>query len=383
MVISDAVAIAECRQYDLDQITNALKQTLQGIGGWEPYIRKGERVLLKINLVMSKKADAHATSHPVFVQALAQLLEEYGAEVIIGDSPGGLFNAQVLRHVYRGTGIEKMAQDAGLQLNYNTETMEVENPDGKLMKHLTMTAMLKDVDHVISVCKLKTHGMMTYTGAVKNLFGTIPGTVKADYHVRMPNEDDFADAILDIGMAVRPVLSFMDAIVGMEGNGPTAGTPRPIGAILASANPHHLDMVAAGMIGLEASQVPTLRGAIARGFLDPARVWTVGENPERFRIADYKLPDHIHPDLLKQKLPAWMADIVSHMARAKVKFDGRKCIGCGICASNCPAEVIVMKDHSPAVDYKKCIRCFCCQELCPKEAVTVKESWIFKLINRL
>ena len=377
------VAVAECRQYDVQKIKEALRQTLQGIGGWEPYIGKGDTVLLKINLVMSKKVDAHATSHPAFVQALAELLQEYGAKVVIGDSPGGLFNSQALRHVYRGTGMEQMAKDTGLVLNYNTDTIDVENPDGKLMKHLTMTAMLKDVDHVISVCKLKTHGMMTYTGAVKNMFGTSPGTVKADYHVRMPKEDEFADALLDIFLAAKTVLAFMDAIVGMEGNGPTAGTPRPVGVVLASPDAHQLDQVAAGMIGLSVEQVPTLRNAAARGLYKPEEVRTVGEDPNRVYVSDYKMPDHIHPDLLRKRLPGWLADIVSQMTRAKVRFDAKKCVGCGVCASNCPAEVIEMKDHKPHVDYKKCIRCFCCQELCPKEAVSVKESMIFKLVNRL
>lgn len=377
------VSIAECRQYDIDTIKEALRSTLQGIGGWEPYIQKGSRVLLKINLVMSKKMDAHATSHPVFVQALAELLMEYGAKVVIGDSPGGLFNEQALRYVYRGTGIEQMAMENGLTLNYNTETMEVENPEGRLMKHLTMTAMLKDADAVISVCKLKTHGMMTYTGAVKNMFGTIPGTVKADYHVRMPREDEFADALLDICLAAKPVLSFMDAIIGMEGNGPTAGTPRPVGAVLASPDPHHLDVIAARMIGLDIQQVPTLRRAADRGLFVESDVKTYGADPAAFYISDYKLPDHIHSDLLRQKLPDWLAGIVSRIARARVKFDLKRCVGCGICAANCPAEVIAMKDRKPQVDYTQCIRCFCCQELCPREAVSVKESKIFKLINRL
>lgn len=377
------VAIAECRDYELEAVKTALSETIRDIGGWEPYIQRGQKVLLKINLVMNKRSEAHATSHPVFVRALAELLREYGAQVVIGDSPGGLFNTAALHHIYRGTGIQAMAQETGFVLNENTDTMEVSNPEGKLMKHLTMTAMLRDVDHVISVCKLKTHSMMTYTGAVKNMFGTIPGTVKADYHVRMPGEDEFANALLDICLAAKPVLSIMDAIVGMEGDGPTAGTPRAIGAVLASPDPHELDMVAAGIIGLSPRQVPTLRNAVERGLLDPESVQVLGTDPASLYVADYKMPDHIHSDLFRMKLPGWMADAVSKMTRAKVTFNADRCVGCGVCAANCPAKVITMEKHHPRVDYKHCIRCFCCQELCPREAVSVRESWIFHWINRL
>lgn len=386
---NQTVAISACRRYDAKLIKEALLKTIEGIGGLEPYLEKGRTVLLKINLILGKAPDRHATTHPAFVEALAQILTEYGMQVILGDSPGGPFNTAALRHVYKATGMAEMAERCGIRLNENTGSIEVENPSGKFMKRLTMTAMLQDADYVISVCKLKTHSMMTYTGAAKNLFGTVPGTVKADYHVRMPDAMDFADALVDICEAADPVLSFMDAIVGMEGNGPTAGTPRPIGAVLASPNPYALDTVASGIIGLKPEQIPLLKQAMARGLLDPARVQTAGEDPQTFFIADYKMPDHIESDLYRMKLPSWLAAPLTKLTRAKVRFDPKACVGCGICRDNCPAEVITMRESDtykgrrPQVDYKKCIRCFCCQELCPQEAVTVQESFIYRIANKL
>ena len=213
------VTIRHCNNYQLEEIHRAVTETIEDLGGWEPYVKPGETVLLKVNLVMSKGPDAAATTHPAFVAELARQLKDYGCRVIIGDSPGGTFNTAMLRRNYRVTGMVQAAEESGAELSYNTGTREVACPACKMLKNLTLTAMSGEADKVISVCKLKTHSMMTYTGAMKNLFGTVPGTMKAEYHVRMPKMEDFANALIDICESVKPVLSFMDAIIGMEGNG--------------------------------------------------------------------------------------------------------------------------------------------------------------------
>lgn len=376
------VTIHPCNSYQSEEIRRAVSAAVSDLGGFAPYIAPGERVLLKVNLVMSKGPEAAATTHPAFVAELARQLKDYGCQVIIGDSPGGTFNTAMLRRNYRMTGMMAAAEESGAELSYNTGIKEVACPAGKMLKNLTLTAMSQEVDKVISVCKLKTHSMMTYTGAAKNMFGTIPGTVKAEYHVRMPKMEDFADALIDICEASRPVLSFMDAVIGMEGNGPTGGTPRRIGAVLAGDNPYELDVVAADLIGLGEQQVPTIKAAADRGLAPraAAKVQRVGAAPADFRIADFKLPDHIHSDLSGG---GFLPKFAMKWLRPRVRFDESRCVGCGDCAANCPAKVITMKDRRPTVDYKACIRCFCCQELCPQNAVRVKESWIFKIANKI
>ncbi len=376
------VTIHPCNSYQTEEVRSAVAAAIKDLGGFEPYIKPGERVLLKVNLVLSKGPDAAATTHPAFVAELARQLKDYGCSVIIGDSPGGTFNAAMLRRNYRVTGMMQAAEESGAELSYNTGTKEVACPAGKMLKNLTLTAMSQEADKVISVCKLKTHSMMTYTGAMKNMFGTIPGTVKAEYHVRMPKMEDFADALIDICEASKPVLSFMDAIIGMEGNGPTGGMPRKIGAVLASASPYELDVVAADLVGLDERQVPTIKAAADRGLAPrtAADVQVMGDDPAKFKIADFKLPDHIHSDLSSG---GFLPKFAMKWLRPKVQFDENRCVGCGDCAANCPAKVITMKNRKPTVDYKACIRCFCCQELCPQNAVQVKESWIFKIANKI
>lgn len=376
------VTIRTCPSYQEETVSAALRQALADIGGLDAYARPGETVLLKVNLVMGKGPEAAATTHPALVSALARLLIAHGCRVLIGDSPGGPFNAVMLRRVYHLTGMDRAAAASGAELSYSTETKTISCAAGKILKSLTVTAMSQEVDKVISVCKLKTHGMMTYTGAAKNMFGTIPGTVKAEYHVRMPKMEDFADALLDICEATRPVLSIMDAVIGMEGNGPTGGSPRKIGALLASPSPYELDLAAAHLIGLGKEQVLTLQKAAERALAPAAfsELSLAGDPPERFMIPDFKLPDHIHADVSANGfLPKWLMQ----WTRPKVRVDPQRCVGCGDCAANCPAKVITMKNRRPVVDYRRCIRCYCCQELCPRTAVSVKESWIFKIANRL
>lgn len=381
------VTIYPCDSYQKEELRQTVEALVRDLGGWSAYVSPGETVLLKVNLVMSKGPEAAATTHSAFVSELARQLKDYGCRVIIGDSPGGPFNAASLRHNYKVTGMAQAAAESGAELSLDTDTAEISCAAGKMLRSLTVTAMSQRADKVISVCKLKTHSMMTYTGAVKNMFGTIPGTVKAEYHVRMPKMEDFANALVDICEANRPVLSFMDAVVAMEGNGPTSGTPRKMGAVLAAANPHELDRVAAGLIGLSEEQVLTLQAAAERGLL-PAETVIKGADPKQFTVEDFKLPDHIHTDLSQG---GFLPKIGMKLLRPKVRFDLTKCVGCGDCAANCPAKVIEMKKRPegqrparhPVVDYHKCIRCFCCQELCPQSAVSVKESWIFKLANRI
>lgn len=379
------VSIHGCDNYTETALQKALDCALTDLGGWEPYIRPGEKVLLKVNLVAARDPALAATTHPEFVKVLARSLKEYGCPVVIGDSPGGVFNTARLGKVYRTTGMEQVARETGAELSYNTGVVEVEHPAGRLLKKMTLTAMVQEADKVISVCKLKTHGMMTYTGAVKNLFGAVPGTVKAEYHMRMPKWTDFAEALLDIWEATHPVLSFMDAVIGMEGNGPTNGTPRKIGAILASPDAAGLDMAACHMIGLGPEQVPLLDRARDRGWIPEnwEQLDMQGDPIETFRITDYKIPDHIEDNAIDSWIPKGLRSGVAKLLRPKVRFNGDRCVGCGECAANCPAKVITMKDHRPTVNYRNCIRCYCCQELCPQDAVSVKQSLAFRIANRM
>ncbi|WP_082759802.1 DUF362 domain-containing protein [Abyssisolibacter fermentans] len=379
------VSLDKCNNYEYSKVKDSILKSFDNLGGIEKYINKKDRVLLKLNLVIKKSPDKAATTHPTFVKALAEVLIEYGAEVIIGDSPGGPFNKAILKSIYNTCQISNIAEETGAKLNFNTNSMQVSFPDGKLLKRLTVTQMLEDVDKVISVSKLKTHCMMLFTGAVKNQFGIIPGSLKSEYHFKMPEVKDFADALVDICLYANPVLSFMDGIVGMEGDGPTSGNPRQIGAVIASNSPYHLDVVASSIINIDAKKIPTINSCINRGIcsgsLDDIKL--VGDNIDDFMIKDFKMPIIRCVDFVSDRFPQFVSSLCNKLLQPKPIFIHDDCTGCGKCANSCPPKIIEMKDNRPVVDLDNCIRCFCCHELCPKKAIEIYRPPLMRLLSKL
>lgn len=381
----EIVSLIECKEYEYNIVKKGIEESFVNLGGIEKFIDKGDKVLLKLNLLMKKKPEDATTTHPVFAKALAEILMDYGAEVIIGDSPGGPFNTNALKAVYRACGIEKIGDETGAKLNYNTNSMEIKNEKGLILKKITAIEVLNEVDKVISVSKLKTHGMMMFTGAVKNMFGIVAGLEKAEYHVRMPENMDFSNALVDICLAAKPVLSFMDGIVGMEGDGPSAGTPREVGAIMASTSPYHLDVVATIIIGLAPNKVPTIQRCIERGLCkgNLEDIDIKGNSIDKVTVRDFIVPEIRSLDLLEGKVPKFLRDILNHLMQPKPVFLHNKCVGCEDCAMNCPPKVIDMVDNKPIVNLDGCIRCFCCQELCPVKAIDIHRPVFMKLLSKL
>ncbi len=379
------VSLTECRSYDYAQVKESIIESINNLGGIDKYINKGETVLLKLNLLMKKRPEEATTTHPMFVKALAEILIEYGTKVVIGDSPGGPFNEKMLKGLYKYCGIEEVANEVGAELNYNTNTLDVKNEKGIILKSMEVAEMIKNVDKIISVSKLKTHGMMLFTGAVKNMFGIIPGLHKAEYHFKMPHIEDFSQALLDISLYADPVLSFMDGIVGMEGAGPSAGEPRDIGVVLASTSPSHLDVVATTIVNIDPLKVPTILRAVERkiikGNLDDIEL--VGDSIDKFKINDFKAPNIRSVHFIKDNEPSLIRSLSNKLLQPKPVFNHAECIGCRDCANNCPAKVIEMVNKKPVVNLEGCIRCFCCQELCPEKAIDIHRPILMKLLSKL
>jgi len=376
----DKVILKACESYDVELIRQKLVSSLDMMGGLEQYITSGERVLLKVNMLMKKKPEEATTTHPAFVEALAGILIDHGCGVIIGDSPGGPFTQGLLKGMYRACGYEDIASRLPVELNYNVDSTVVVNDKCKVIKKLSVIDVMLNVDKVISVSKLKTHGMMRFTGAVKNMFGTIPGLTKAEYHFKMPDLDDFSDMLVDVCLNSNPVLSFMDGIVGMEGAGPSAGDPRPVGVILTSSNPYALDLVAIDIVGMTAESVPTVKRSIERGYIPDhlSKIAILGDPIESFQVNDFVIPRIGNPDFMKNA-PKPIKRAVDHLLKPRPEFNKKTCIGCGECARCCPPDAIDMVKQKPEVNLDKCIRCYCCQELCPVKAVEIHKP----LLNRV
>jgi len=379
------VSVVKCDSYENEAVKVALSEAIDKIGGLD-WVESGMKIAIKANLVSFMAPEKAATTHPVLLCELVKMLVDKGAEVVIGDSPGGIYNSVYVNKVYKATGMAE-TEKYGAKLNRNFNQNEAQNPEGTVLKKFTYTAYLDDADAIINFCKLKTHGMMGMSAAAKNIFGVIPGTLKPEYHFRFPRHDDFARMMVDLDEYFKVKMCICDAVVGMEGNGPTMGTPRKIGAILASESPHKMDLVCAKIIGLEKDDVPTLVAAAERGLI-PETVdgLNVYGNIDNFVIKDFKnIPVHTSIEFKKDstKFFGKMASLVTGSAlRSRPKLKAAECVGCGVCRDICPAKAIKIEKNKATIDRKLCIRCFCCQEFCPKGAMKVKRTFIARLLNK-
>ena len=262
------VSLRSCDNYKYEEVKTQIEMLLYDLGGLEKCIKKNSTVFVKLNLVAKKSPDEMATTHPMILKVVAEKLLELGCRVIVGDSPGGPYTKSALKGVYKACGIEKVCQELNIELNYDTSEVKVENTQGKILKYMTVIKPIVEVDYVINLCKLKTHAMATFTGGVKNLFGVIPGVKKAEYHFKMPEVKDFTEALVDICTFISPAITIMDGVVGMEGEGPTAGIPRKIGVLLASPSPYAIDVVACKLINLDPLKVPTIQRCMERNLIE-------------------------------------------------------------------------------------------------------------------
>lgn len=372
------VYITKCPDYDYHKVEQAVAACFEDIPEIKEKLFPGARVLVKTNLVMRKSPEEAVTTHPAVIEAIVRYLQNLGCKPVIGDSPGGPFNEWNLKGVYKAAGMIAVAEKTGCELNYDTSVIEVHNERAKLLKTMQIIKVAYDVDFVISAAKLKTHGMMTYTGAVKNLFGVIPGILKADYHLKMNNTANFAEHLVDICEYVNPVFSIIDAIDGMEGDGPTAGIKKHVGLLMASTNPYALDVAASKVAGINQALIPTIVAAEKRGLIssDYSKLEISGIALDEIKIEPFKLPNSINVNFVGSKVPKFLESFVTNTFRPQPVFDHVKCVGCGDCKRSCPPDIIKMVNGKPVPDLDKCIRCFCCHELCPIKAVEIKKHWL-------
>lgn len=374
------VAVVRCKTYNVEAVKPALEEAVNAVNGLD-FVMPGMKIIIKPNLVSFKKPDAAATTHPALLEALVEMLLARGADVTIGDSPGGPHSLPLLNRVYAATGMDRV-EKLGAKLNRNMNEKTVDFPEGKVLKNFTYTEYLDEADAIIDFCKLKSHGMLGMSAAVKNLFGTIPGLKKPEVHYKFQNDAEFADMLVDLNEYFKPRLAICDAVVGMEGNGPTAGTPRQIGAIIASKSTYYADVVGAELIGMNIDGLPTLQAAYERGFAPASsKNLRVYGDIRALTVDDFKAPPVRGLSFMRK------GNVLHFISKAalehKPALKKRHCIGCGECARMCPAKAIEMKNKKPHINREKCIRCFCCQEFCPRAAMVVHRPLAAKALNKL
>ncbi len=376
-------ALAPCGDYDPAQVRAALETVIEAAGGLD-WVKSGMRIGIKLNLCAAKKPEAAATTHPVPAAELTRMLTERGAEVILGDSPGGPFVAPLMHRLYDVSGL-RLCEEAGGVLNEDFGYTEAEYPEGRSLRRFAYVDWLRSCDEVINFCKLKSHGMMGMTAAVKNLYGVIPGTHKSEYHFRHEDPMDFADMLVDLNEYVRPRLCLCDAVEIMEGNGPTMGTPRRLGLLLASRDTYRLDRLCAALLGVREREIPYLEAAKRRGLLLPEPEPEIAAMAAPYALTDFRRSGATASWFARSEEDRGLRRLMKrgmYVVFRSRPAPGRDCTGCGKCARDCPASAVTIRNGRARIDRKACIRCFCCQEFCPTGAMKVQRSPAAKLVGR-
>jgi uncharacterized protein (DUF362 family) len=370
------VVLEKISEYSREEVRNAMLRVLAPLGGMGAFVRPGERVLLKPNMLSAKTPDAAVTTNPEIVRAVIELVREAGAIPFVGDSPG----IGKLQRVAEKCGIMQVLEETGTELVEFTEPVQVSGEG--IFKRIELAKPYLEADRLINLPKLKTHGMMTMTCAVKNLFGAVVGAGKIAWHLRAGEDRDlFAQMLLEIYQFRKPDLNIVDAITAMEGDGPSGGDPRHVGLLIAGENAVSVDVIAGEILDIPKKLLYLERVAAKLDITGVERtsIHVSGPPLREVRVKDFTLPPISD---VQFGLPRFLARYIRQYFTAYPFPLSGKCKLCGICKDACPPGAIVIRDGSLEIDNAKCIRCFCCRELCPENALGVREGKLLRIIKK-
>ncbi|MFC1903698.1 DUF362 domain-containing protein [Chloroflexota bacterium] len=374
------VALIKCDTYDDGQVYEAVEAGINLLGGISNFIKPGERILIKPNVLIGTKPQKCVGTHPSVFKAIGTILKKAGATVSYGDSPGfGRCEGNMRR-----AGLKQIADELGIILADFGKGKAVTHGEALLNKRFTLVNAVLESDGVVSLPKLKTHGLTRLTGAIKNQFGCIPGILKNQFHLKMPNPYDFATMLVDLTVLIRPRLYVMDGIMAMEGTGPRTGKPNQLDILLFSSDPVALDAVACKIINLNPTFVPTSKPGEKAGLgtYHYENIEVIGENPELFIDRDFEVVRK--PPVIVPR--GRMAMFIKNLICPKPTIDKKMCTNCGTCVRMCPVTPKAVNWHTgdkskpPSFEYDRCIRCYCCQELCPEGAVSIQETLLGRML---
>lgn len=372
--VKKPVAIVSCRNYDAETVRRALKEAMELLNPISYYVKRGDKVLLKPNMLSAKEPSRAVTTHPEIITAVGELVLDCGGELIIGDSPAG--QPKDLEKYWTKTGFTEAAKRLGVEMvsfeDYGVRSFPA--PEG----YVSISEVALNADVIINLPKLKTHLLTRMTGAVKNMFGTVPGYRKSYMHSLAPDPLPFSRFVVSVFSQVIPTLNIMDAVVGLEGNGPSSGRPKEIGAILVSEGAFEMDSIAAQIVGEDLQHLPVFQAAVETGLWqwDASDTMVLGESFSQFIPAEFKAPDVSKieriPPILKRNL--------KRLIWIRPRSNPKLCTACELCIDNCPESCMTLVNDSPQIDYNKCIKCGCCDEICPENAIYQEMSLLAKLL---
>ena len=382
----EKVALLKCTDYDVDNVEKKLREGFELLGGTSflrTLIPENSRVLLKPNFLSVIEKGSPVITHYAFFEAVVRIVKEYSDNIVFGDSPG----FEDTRKAAEKSGLMEVADRYGVKfVDFNDEVhVELKNP--LMYKFWNVAKAAYEADVVITLPKLKTHAMMYYTGAVKNQFGCVPGTQKAEWHTKQTDPINFSKMLLDLNSVVKTSFAILDGIIAMEANGPRNGTPKKIDTIIMGESMTAVDSTAVRLIGYNnVLTVPFLKAAHDTnwGAVLPEEIEILGEKIEEMKCKSFKLSRNAK---VVNLISPTLNNFVASLAAPNPVLIKEKCIGCKKCDEVCPkkSKVITFVKYNdmviPKWKYSNCIRCFCCQELCPKGAIETKSKSLSKMLG--
>lgn len=369
MPVKKLVSVTYCDRYETKKIEESIHKLLEPLGGIQNFISKGDKVLLKPNLLSAYPPKDAVTTHPTIVNAVAKEVIQTGGKPLVGDSPG---HASLEKAASR-SGIKQVCSKLDIPLIKFTKEVEVINENG-VFKRFNLAKQIMEAEKIINLAKFKTHSQMLLTLAVKNCFGAVVGGEKKRWHLKAgSNRMHFAHMLVDICQLVKPNLNIVDAVLGMEGNGPANGKPRKLNFLIAGWDPFAVDAVGVKLIGINPMEHYVLKAAQLQGLFNPEEVEIRGEW-KNLVVDDFKLPSSVNP--LIPYVPNFLLGPARKLITSRPSINHEICEVCGVCLKNCPTGALTQENGRFAIDYGKCINCFCCQELCPAGAIQIKKSFL-------
>ena len=372
------VSLRRIDDYNPHSLQKALYEVLSPLGGMSSIVRPGQQVLLKPNLLAGKSPDKAVTTHPEIVRAVLIAVSQAGGIVSVGDSPG-IGSAE---QVARKSGILDVIESTGARFAPFSESVRV-RPAGGTFHELEIARDILDADLIINLPKLKTHQMMGLTCAVKNMFGAVVGMRKPRLHLQAGSDKAFfALMLLELAEHINPALNIVDAVVGMEGDGPGSGDPVQIGALLAGTDALAVDTVATELVGFRNEQVWTQQIAAKtdRPYCRLNQIEVLGDAIEALKVARFSPAKTADVNF---GLPGFLKRPLKNSLTARPIPDPERCRSCGLCVKHCPPQAMKIHQQKLVIDYQRCIRCFCCQELCPYGALQTEQGLLLRLADFL